>query len=97
MEKKTPFDADDLERSAAFWVACVGAMCRSVAIAPKKLGHAMLAHALACKYFIVHFVETFIKYKAVGRRVRTAWATALGRLLIALVIDTRQPPIGRGC
>ena len=50
-----------------------------------------LAHALAMQVAIVHFVETFIKYKAVGRRVGLA---ALGNitlgsfLLIALLIDT---------
>ena len=50
-----------------------------------------LAHALAMQIAIVHFVETFIKYKAVGRRVGLAASgnITLGSfLLIALLIDT---------
>ena len=93
VEKKTPFDLM-IWRICGIWVACVGATCLQVGYimgSEKTPFFTKLAHALAMQIAIVHFVETFIKYKAVGRRVGLA---ALGNitlgsfLLIALLIDT---------
>ena len=93
VEKKTPFDLM-IWRICGIWVACVGATCLQVGYimgSEKNPFFTKLANALAMQIAIVHFVETFIKYKAVGRRVGLA---ALGNitlgsfLLIALLIDT---------
>ena len=93
VEKKTPFDLM-IWRICGIWVACVGATCLQVGYmmgSEKAPFFTKLAHALAMQIAIVHFVETFIKYKAVGRRVGLAafGNITLGSfLLIALLIDT---------
>ena len=93
VEKKTPFDLM-IWRICGIWVACVGATCLQVGYimgSEKTPFFTKLAHALAMQIAIVHFVETFIKYKAVGRRVGLAASgnITLGSfLVIALLIDT---------
>ena len=83
VENKTPFDAM-IWRICGLWVFFAGSVCLNFSSTP------VVAQHLAVNLVIVHFVETYVKWLAVGpRTVAAAGNIFLGGVaFVALVLDS---------
>ena len=84
VENKTPFDAM-IWRICGLWVFFAGSVCLQFSTTP------VVAQHLAVTLAVVHSVETYVKWLAVGRRVNVAAGGNIflgGVAFVALVLDS---------